>query len=352
MTKKTNLINLFQRKVNITDDLEDIDFISELQRFVAQHEHILTPEKPTKDLAQIMLESAAKLDKPIDASHVIPTGFRDYDADFGGLIPGELVVIGGRPAMGKTQLLVQLALNISTTTPLLYCTLDITQETLGMRFMANLADVSGDELQLHRMTNDEIVRVKKAANQFKHQSIFISDQNSPSVSLLIKKCEQHVKDNGVKVVFIDYIQLIGNPRFDRSRNQEISYITLRLKKFAQEHNVALVVTSQLSRAVEARGGSKIPCLSDLRESGAIEQDADKVAFIYRPEYYGLTEDEFGPTEHMMHLIMAKNRNGKTGTVYLRKTPNFNKLVDTDKAMRIFKICDRFLEFDTDTMDPF
>jgi replicative DNA helicase len=353
MSQKNNLIDLFQRKVSFTENLDDQQFIEQLQRFVAQHEHILNPVKPVSDLRETMLNSLTQLDSE-KVSFAIPTGWKAYDASFGGVIPGEMMVIGGRPAMGKTQLLVQLALNISVYTPVLYCSFDISEEQLATRFMANLADVSSEDLLLHRLTPTEKERVKHAVIDFQKSALFISDENPKSITQLLRKWEEMIQNSGVKVIFVDYLQLISNPSFQRNRNQELSYVVLRLKQFAQEHKVALVISSQLSRAVESRGGDRRPLLADLRESGVIEQDADKVAFIYRPEYYGITEDEFGPTEHLVHLVMAKNRNGKIDTIYLKRTPNFNRVVSLDEMSQSFRVNSRWneLEDDDDDIDPF
>ena len=139
-------------------------------------------------------------------------------------------------------------------------------------------------------------------------------------------CQQHIDAHGVKIIMVDYLQMMSASKHRNSRELEISYVSRELKNIAKDLNVCLIATSQLSRAVESRGGaylSKHPQLSDLRESGAIEQDADKVIFIYRPAYYLITHDENGnDIESLTELILAKNRNGKLGTVKLQHDKNF------------------------------
>jgi replicative DNA helicase len=350
MTQKRNLIELFQRKVNLDEHTDNDVFLRELQRFVSEHETYGRPPKPAQDLFQLMEETATQLDAKTTENKAIPTGFQQYDETYGGLLPGELVLIGGRPSMGKTQLLVQLAINASKHVPVLYCSLDVPADLLAQRFVANMADIAGESLLVHAVGTEEKYRIHQAIASMQERSLLIADENNLSIHQLIAYWEKYVVERGIKVMFIDYIQLLGEQKYNRNRHQELSYISQRLKKFAQQHHVALVVTSQLSRAVETRGGSRQPILSDLRESGSLEQDADKVAFIYRPEYYGLTEDEFGPTEDMIHLVLAKNRTGKIETIYLRKTPNFNRIEGLSEATRTFKSGPRFTEFDEE--DPF
>lgn len=326
------------------------EFIQQLHQFISEHRSTSKPPKELKKLSNIVSTIQAQINSPESESIALQTGFQAYDEAFGGLIPGELMIIGGRPGMGKTQLLVQLALQLGEKVPVLYHTFDLTAELLGHRFIANLADIAGDDLLLHRIDNTQSERVAKTVEAMDQLHILVAEENQLPIHQLIHYWENAIEENGIQVIFVDYIQLLSASRYERNRHIEIGLIIQQLKKFAQQHEIALVVSSQLSRAVEMRGGDKRPQLADLRESGSLEQDADKVAFIYRPEYYGLTEDEFGPTEDIIHLVLAKNRTGKIETIYLKKTPNFNRIEGLSEATRTFKSGPRFNEFDEE--DPF
>jgi replicative DNA helicase len=351
MSKEQNLIELFEQKVNLSKGMSNDELIQKLQRFISNYQQHTRPPRPAQDLYSVMEEVVETLSKGNSEYKAIPTGFQNYDINNGGLIPGELFLIGGRPSMGKTQLLVQLAINTSVHVPVLFCTLDNTKDLLAQRFISNKADISGGDLLLYRLRAHEKTLVKNAITSMQERTIIISDENNSSIDQLLKHWEVILQERQIKVMFIDYIQLLGGALQSKYRHQELSYISQRLKKFAQQHKIALIVASQLSRNVEARGGCRIPNLSDLSESGALEQDADKVAFIYRPEYYGLTEDEFGPTENIVHLVIAKNRSGKTDTLLFKKTPNFNRIHELYEANMNFREGSRFSEFDND-IDPF
>lgn len=347
MTKQNNLIKRFQKEIKLDEQQDDKAFLQKLQCFLVEQEHYNKPFKPARDVVALMEEFTEQMEHEVPTNRAIPTGFQAYDETYGGLVLGEMLLIGGRPSMGKTQLLVQMAINASAHAPVLYCSLDISSNLLAQRFIANKADVPGESLQLNRVNDEEKYRIQKVIKSMQDRSLLISDENRTSVDSLIKHWELYVIERGIKVMFIDYIQLLGESKHNRNRHQELGYISQRLKKFAQEHNLALVVASQLSRSVEMRGGSKTPILSDLRESGALEEDADKVAFLYRPEYYGLLEDEYGYTEHIIHLIFAKNRIGKTETILLKKTPDFNRIYGLNEHAYTFKEGSRFTEFDED-----
>lgn len=353
MTKQNNLVNRFKKEIQLDEQINDKEFLKTLKRFISENEDYSRPPRPAKDLFSIMDEVATRLDAEIPSNRAIPTGFKQYDDTYGGLIPTEMLLIGGRPSMGKTQLLVQMAINASVHAPVLYCSLDISADLLAQRFIANKADIAIEYLQLNRLNGEEKYRIQKAIKSMQDRSLLISDENRSSIDSLIKHWETYVVEREIKVMFVDYIQLLGEAKFNRNRHQELGYISQRLKKFAQEHDLALVVASQLSRSVEMRGGTKTPILSDLKESGSLEEDADKVAFIYRPEYYGLFEDEHGPAEHIIRLIFAKNRIGKSKTIFLKKTRDFNRIYSVDEVIHTFIRGTRFNEFDeSDQENPF
>ncbi len=251
--------------------------------------------------------------------NLIKTGFEDYDKEFGGLLKGELVIIGARPGMGKTQFIVNLSANIATSGRVCgFISLELGSCLLANRFISNISKVSSQELLKSELDEQKEFDIKSAVSKINRMPIFIYDQYISSIFSIVERCRQLVSENKVEVIFIDYLQLIGNFNRRYNRETELSIISRELKKLSKELNIALVVTSQLSRQVENRpGGSKRPQLSDLRESGAIEQDADKVIFLYRAEYYGLEVDENNEsTRYKMELIMAKNNTGNCETIKL------------------------------------
>jgi len=230
--------------------------------------------------------------------------------------------------MGKTQLLVNLALNISTTRPILYFTFDLSQFLLTNRFISSLSTISAHKILQQNLTQEEKNILMAVESKFNQYQLYINDSCNNSISNFASHCKKQIEENGVKVIFVDYLQMMSSNKYRNNRELEISHISRELKSIAKDYNVCIIAASQLSRAVEMRGGIKHPHLSDLRESGAIEQDADKVLFIYRPEYYGLTLDEDGNnTEGLTELILAKNRNGSLGTTKLQRSSNFTNYRD-------------------------
>lgn len=287
--------------------------------FLLKEDDILANEKPRTigDLASarlIQLNDTESLEQQI-----IKTGFEDLDQELGGLLKGELVVIGARPSMGKTQFIVNLCTNIASQGKACgFLTLELSTYLLANRFISNLSKVSHQELMKGDFQDQNDFNIKDAVSRLNKMPIYIYDQYISSVFSIIERCRSLVNEKKVEVVFLDYLQLIGNNNGRYNRETEIAMITRKLKKLAKELNIVVIVTSQLSRQVENRpGGSKRPQLSDLRESGAIEQDADKVLFLYRPEYYGLEVDENNePTRHVMEVIVAKNNTGNCEIIKL------------------------------------
>ncbi len=259
------------------------------------------------------------IDSEVLQNQIIKTGFEDYDEEFGGLLKGELTIIGGRPGMGKTQFVVNLCTNIASVgKPVAYISLELSNFLVSNRFIGNLSKVSSRDLLKGDLKEQEEFNVKAAVTKLNNLSIYVYDQYQSSIFSILERCRQLVSEQKVEAIFIDYLQLItaNSKRFNREA--ELALITRELKQLAKELNIVVVATSQLSRNVENRpGGSKRPQLSDLRESGAIEQDADKVIFLYRPEYYGIEVDENNePTKYVMEVIIAKNKSGSLETIKL------------------------------------
>lgn len=284
------------------------------------------------------------------SSKSIKTGLDEYDSVFGGLWPGEFVVIGGRPAMGKTHLLVNLAVNIAADHEVLYYSLDLSNFMLTARVVASLTELPANYYMQRNLSEIQLKQLELAKVDLSRLKLRILDQPMNSMTAFKALCRQHVLDFNVKVIIVDYLQLLSSNRYRNNRELEVSYISREMKNIARELNVCVVATSQLSRSVEQRGGDKRPVLSDLRESGAIEQDADKVVFIYRPEYYGLLQDEYGnSTVRLVDLIMCKNRSGIIDVVRLKVNEQFTKFVPFSPPNYNFVINpDRLGDFDDPT----
>lgn len=241
----------------------------------------------------------------------IKTGWRNVDASIEGFRSGEFIVFGGRPGMGKTVVLIDLIKRISLRDPVLLIALDLTAVQISNRIISSVLDY---ELPIKGPEDLRSIDKKKLdflAEYLEAMQLSICETTFDSMFALKSYCEKMVKEKGIRVIAIDYLQMLSSNRYRHNRELEVSYISRTLKKIAKDLNICMIVTSQLSRSVETRGGDKRPQLSDLRESGAIEQDADKVIFVYRPDYYGITTDEDGnSTQGLLELQMVKNRSGK------------------------------------------
>jgi replicative DNA helicase len=250
----------------------------------------------------------------------IKTGWSNVDAGIGGFRPGEFIVFGGRPGMGKTVVLIDLIRRISLHNPVLLISLELTAVQISNRIISSVLDydlpLKGPE-DLRRIDKEKLSFV---SNYLEVMQLSICETTFDSMFALKSYCEKMVKEKGIRVIAIDYLQMLSSNRYRHNRELEVSYISRTLKKIAKDLNICMLVTSQLSRSVETRGGDKRPLLSDLRESGAIEQDADKVIFVYRPDYYGITTDEDGnTTKGQLELLMVKNRTGAIDRFYFHLT---------------------------------
>jgi replicative DNA helicase len=218
---------------------------------------------------------------------------------------------------------------------------------LTARVVASLTELPANYYMHGNLSDIQLKQLELAKVDLSRLKLRILDQPMNSMTAFKALCRQHVLDFNVKVIIVDYLQLLSSNRYRNNRELEVSYISREMKNIARELNVCVVATSQLSRSVEQRGGDKRPVLSDLRESGAIEQDADKVIFIYRPEYYGFLQDEDGNnTVRQVDLIMCKNRSGNMDVVRLKVNEQFTKFVPFSPPNHNFDIDpDRLSDFD-------
>ncbi len=250
----------------------------------------------------------------------VPSGFADLDEITSGFQPSDLVIVAARPSMGKTALCLNLAQHaaIEHNIPIAFFSLEMSKESLVQRLLTSEARIDAQRLRKGMLRDDDFPRLARAAGILSSAPIYIDDSAGISLLEMRSRARRLKVDAGVGMVVVDYLQLIQGPSRAENRQQEISQISRSLKALAKELAVPVVALSQLSRAPEQRTGeSKRPQLSDLRESGAIEQDADLVMFIFRPEVYeGPTDKDGNSLEGRAEIIVGKQRNGPIGTVNL------------------------------------
>lgn len=249
----------------------------------------------------------------------VSTGFVKMDEMTSGVHPGELIIVAGRPSMGKTAFAMNIARNaaVDHQVPVGIFSLEMSTEQLAIRLLCAEARVDAHALRTGRLSDSELQKLALEVGRLAEAPLYIDDSPGATVLELRTKARRLKKEKDLGLVVIDYLQLMQGPQGAESRQQEISTISRSLKALAKELNVPVLALSQLSRAVEQRGGDKRPMLSDLRESGAIEQDADMVMFVFRPEFYLRKEDpQFAEIEGRAEIIIGKQRNGPVGTVGL------------------------------------
>lgn len=270
----------------------------------------------------------------------IPTGYVKLDDYTSGWQRSDLVIIAGRPAMGKTSFALSLAKNIAVDydTPIAFFSLEMNNVQLVNRLISNVCEIEGKKILNGQLDDEEWKRLDKNVRKLQAAPIYIDDTPGMSIFELRTKARRLVREKGVQVIMIDYLQLMNanGARFG-SRQEEVSTISRSLKGLAKELDIPVLALSQLNRTVEGREGidGKRPQLSDLRESGAIEQDADMVLFVHRPEYYRIFTDEKGNDLHgKAQIIIAKHRKGGTGDVLLNFRGEFTRFenpTDSDKS---------------------
>lgn len=258
----------------------------------------------------------------------VRTGYRDLDNMTAGLQRSDLIILAARPAMGKTTLVTNLAYNVATVAkqPVLFFSLEMSKEQLVDRMLADASGVDAWNIRTGNLSDDDFSKLSEAMGEMAEAPIFIDDTPGVSVLEMRTKARRAAHEQPLGLIIIDYLQLMqGSGRGDGNRVQEVSEISRGLKLIARELNVPVIALSQLSRSVESRS-PQIPQLSDLRESGSIEQDADIVMFIYREAYYNPETER----ENITDLIIAKHRNGPTGKVELYFHPERLRFMSLDR----------------------
>ncbi|HRN97643.1 MAG TPA: replicative DNA helicase [Candidatus Saccharibacteria bacterium] len=258
----------------------------------------------------------------------VRTGYRDLDNMTAGLQRSDLIVLAARPSMGKTTLVTNLAYNIATVAkqPVLFFSLEMSKEQLVDRMLADASGVDAWNIRTGNLSDDDFSKLSEAMGEMAEAPIFIDDTPGLSVLEMRTKARRAAHEQPLGLIIVDYLQLMqGGGRGDGNRVQEVSEISRGLKLIARELNVPVIALSQLSRSVESRS-PQIPQLSDLRESGSIEQDADIVMFIYREAYYNPETER----ENITDLIIAKHRNGPTGKIELYFHPERLRFMSLDR----------------------
>ena len=275
----------------------------------------------------------------------IPTGYTGMDEITSGWQASDLVIIAGRPAMGKTSFALSIAKNVAVDygVPIGFFSLEMNNVQLVNRLISNVCEVSGRKILNGQLDPSDWERLDKRIGRLTDAPIYVDDTPGLSVFELRTKARRLVREKGVKIIMIDYLQLMNaNGMKFGSRQEEVSTISRSLKGLAKELDITVLALSQLSRNVENREGleGKRPQLSDLRESGAIEQDADMVLFVHRPEYYHIYQDEKGNDLHgMAQIIIAKHRKGSTGDVLLNFRGEFTRFQDPTEAATSSPVAD-------------
>ena len=282
---------------------------------------------PIREVVDNVLRNIRKASKQQGNITGVPTGFLDLDDMLTGLHGSELILIAARPATGKTAFVLNIAeyVILKTDVPVAIFNFEMNKEQLVQRMIAMESQVNSQNIRTGNLQDDQWMKLYESSNIIGSTKLFIEDQSNVTIGDIRNKCRKLKQRHNVGLIIIDYLQLMsGNGRTD-SRQQEVSEISRGLKVLAKELDVPIIALSQLSRAVEARTDHR-PMLSDLRESGSIEQDADVVMFIYRDDYYNHDSEMKGISE----IIIAKQRNGPIGTVNLVWLPQYTKFANMEK----------------------
>ena len=324
---------IIQKSYNESTDVMDLLDEAESKLYDVAQGNIKTSTESAQNLvirAKARIEEIAKQ----EGLSGVSTGFEKLDKLTSGWQPSDLVIIAARPGMGKTALALSMARNISVQQkiPVAFFSLEMSSVQLITRLISSETGLSSDKLRTGKLADHEWQQLNIKVSDLESSPLFIDDSPSLTIFELRAKARRLASSHGIKLIIIDYLQLmnIGSSNKAGNREQEISTISRNLKALAKELDIPVIALSQLSRAVETRGGTKRPILSDLRESGAIEQDADIVSFLYRPEYYGITEwddDMKTPSEGQGEFIVAKHRNGALDSIKLKFIPNLGKFED-------------------------
>ncbi|MCS6790305.1 MAG: replicative DNA helicase [Bacteroidia bacterium] len=313
-----------------TDAFELLDMAENRLYELSQH-HLRRSIQPAQRVLQETLSLLEKLRQRNQPLTGVPSGFPELDRMTAGWQKSDLIILAARPSMGKTAF----ALNIARHAALSgYATaifsLEMSALQLMYRFISMEVEINSEALRTGQIPPDLWLALPQKLERLAQAPIYIDDTPSITIYDLRAKCRRLKAEKDIQLVMIDYLQLMGSVQKAPTREQEIASISRSLKALARELDVPIIALSQLSRAVEMRGGDRRPQLSDLRESGSLEQDADVVIFLYRPEYYGILQDEEGnPTQGITEVLLSKQRNGPIGKVRLRFMSDYMRFLSLE-----------------------
>mgnify|MGYP002510810922 CR=1 FL=1 len=317
-----------------SNDVDDLLQEAEGKLFeITQHnvKKEVTQIDPVISEAIKKMEDAAKRESGLSG---LQTGYHDLDKITSGWQESDLIIIAARPAMGKTALVLSMAKNMAVNfnTPVAIFSLEMSNVQLVNRLISNVCELNGSKIKSGQLSQYEWEKLMSKVKLLYSAPLYVDDTPSLSIFELRTKARRLVREHGVKIIIIDYLQLMtaAGAGDKGNREQEVAFISRSLKGIAKELNVPIIALSQLSRATESRGGSKRPQLSDLRESGSIEQDADMVIFIHRYDYQGLSDnpDDVGRTQ----IIIAKHRNGSIADIDMRFRHDEVRFVDEQESL--------------------
>ena len=362
---KRELINISSKvqKDAYEDTIDVFDLLDQTEQslFDVSESHIRKNYKKVQNLMKEAIDELETKKEKKDGITGVPSGFIDLDTITSGWQPSDLVIVAGRPSMGKTAFVLSLIRNASIdhNLPMGIFSLEMSSLQLVNRLISSEAELDSDKIRKGNLKDYEWQQLLHKTDLLQTAPIFIDDTPALSILELRAKARRLKSQHDIQCIIVDYLQLMTSEygKTSGNREQEIASISRSLKAVAKELNIPVIALSQLSRAVETRGGDKRPVLSDLRESGSIEQDADMVMFIYRAEKYDITEDEDGEsTIGVAELLLRKNRNGPTGKVKLKFVERFAKFVDKnyiDSSESItLKSKSNIKKLDSDNSDPF
>ncbi|MCR4766315.1 MAG: replicative DNA helicase [Bacteroidaceae bacterium] len=335
--------NIQSKAFDETQDVDDLMQEAEGKLFEISQKNLkkdFTQINPILEEAYHQLQTAAALSTGLTG---LETGFHDLDKITSGWQKSDLVIIAARPAMGKTAFVLSMAKNMAVNyrCPVAFFSLEMSNLQLVNRLIANTCEIESDKIRSGKLLPHEWERLDHKLNDLLGAPLYIDDTPSLSVFELRTKARRLVREHEVKIIFIDYLQLMNASGMSYgNRQEEVSTISRSLKGLAKELNIPIIALSQLNRSVETRGNgdqksdqNRRPQLSDLRESGAIEQDADMVCFIHRPEYYKIYSDENGnDIRGQAEIIIAKHRNGAVGDIHLRFIGEYTRFQNLDDEL--------------------
>ncbi|MCB0790615.1 MAG: replicative DNA helicase [Flavobacteriales bacterium] len=316
-----------------TADVFDLLDKTEQELYAITSGNLKRNYEPMSDLLRDAITQIESAKQSTGGVSGVPTGFVKLDKLTAGWQRSDMVIVAARPGMGKTAFVLSMARNIAVEhrRAVAVFSLEMSSTQLVTRLIASEAGIPSEKLRKGDLNDAEFAILHQHITKLDQAPIYIDDTPALNIFELRAKCRRLKAQHNVELIVIDYLQLMttGTDNRNGNREQEISSISRSIKSIAKELDVPIIALSQLSRAVETRGGDKRPQLSDLRESGAIEQDADLVCFLYRPEYYKIYEDHYGSTLGIGEVIVAKHRNGALDTVLLRFIPELAKFADLE-----------------------